>query len=175
MFSSAIFDTILGLVFVFYATAVVCSSAVEMFANWARKRAKYLLRGLRELLDDPGTIWTATESNPQAGPRTMIGKSAAPGDEKAHYTVALGRAWPDTAAEAKLKALWSTQLINHPLLKPYKHYNRLGEATRIRPTSRRARSCLPCSTLSGRRLRRSGLRKATSPTWRARSRRRAIC
>ena len=26
--------------------------------------------------------------------------------------------------------MWSTQLINHALLKPYKHYNRLGEATR---------------------------------------------
>jgi hypothetical protein len=129
MFSGAIFDTVLGLVFVFYATAVVCSGVVEMLANWTKKRAKYLLRGLRELLDDPGAIWAVDESRGRA-PRTMIGKSAAPGDEKAHYTVALGRDWPDKAAEEKLKALWSTQLINHALLKPYKHYNRLGEATR---------------------------------------------
>jgi hypothetical protein len=89
MFNSAILDTILGLVFVFYATAVVCSGVVEMFANWTKKRAKYLLRGLRELLDDPGTLRTATESTDQAMPKTMIGKSAAPGDEKAHYAVAL--------------------------------------------------------------------------------------
>jgi hypothetical protein len=129
MFSGAIFDTVLGLVFVFYATAVVCSGVVEMLANWTKKRAKYLLRGLRELLDDPGAIWAVDESRGRA-PRTMIGKSAAPGDEKAHYTVALGRDWPDKAAEEKLKALWSTQLINHAVLKPYKHYNRLGEATR---------------------------------------------
>ena len=129
MLDSAIFETVFGLVFVFYATAVVCSGAVEMFANWTKKRAKYLLRGLRELLDDPGTIRAVDESGGRA-PRTMIGKSAAPGDEKAQYTVALGRDWPDKAAEEKLKALWSTQLINHALLKPYKHYNRLGEATR---------------------------------------------
>jgi hypothetical protein len=129
MFSSAVFDTILCLVFVFYATAVVCSGAIETFANWTKKRAKYLLRGLRELLDDPGTVWAVGESHGWAS-KTMIGKSAAPGDEQAHYTVALGRDWPDRAAEEKLKALWSTQLINHALLKPYKHYNRLGEATR---------------------------------------------
>jgi hypothetical protein len=88
LFSSAIFDTILGLVFVFYATAVVCSGAVEMLANWTKKRAKYLLRGLRELLDDPGAIRTVGESRGET-PKTMIGKSAAPGDEKAHYAVAL--------------------------------------------------------------------------------------
>jgi hypothetical protein len=129
MFSSAILDTILGLVFVFYATAVVCSGAVEMFANWTKKRAKYLLRGLRELLDDPGASWAVDDSRGRA-PRTMIGKSAAPGDEQAHYAVALGRDWPDKAAADRLRTLWSTQLINHALLKPYKHYNRLGEATR---------------------------------------------
>lgn len=129
MFSSAILDTILGLVFVFYATAVVCSGAVEMFANWTKKRAKYLLRGLRELLDDPGVSWAIAESR-GGTPKTMIGKSAAPGDEQAHYAVALGRDWPDKAVAEKLEVLWSTQLLNHPLLKPYKHYNRLGEATR---------------------------------------------
>jgi hypothetical protein len=143
MLDSAIFETVFGLIFVFYATAVVCSGAVEMFANWTKKRAKYLLRGLRELLDDPGTLRTVSESagpgaattmaapGGQAAP-TMIMNAAAPGDEKAHYDVALGRSLKkgEEAVEARLKALWSTRLINHALLKPYKHYNRLGEPTR---------------------------------------------
>jgi hypothetical protein len=143
MLDSAIFETVFGLIFVFYATAVVCSGAVEMIANWTKKRAKYLLRGLRELLDDPGTIRTATESDGLGAPKataepesqaasTMIMNAAAPGDEKAHYDVALGRSLKrgKEAVEARLKALWSTRLINHALLKPYKHYNRLGEPTR---------------------------------------------
>jgi hypothetical protein len=35
----------------FYALALVCSGLVEMIANWVKKRAKYLLRGLRNLLE----------------------------------------------------------------------------------------------------------------------------
>jgi hypothetical protein len=144
MLNSAIVETVVGLVFLFYATALVCSGAVEMFANWTKKRAKYLLRGLRELLDDPG------ESRPNVSPATeaataravpteaaarmaeamSIVPAAAPGDEAAHYAVALGRHLQDVRAEARLEQLWSTKLIKHPLLKPYKHYNRLGEPTR---------------------------------------------
>jgi hypothetical protein len=62
----------------------------------------------------------------------MIMNATAPGDEKAHYDVALGRSWKKgkEAVGARLKALWSTRLINHALLRPYKHYNRLGEPTR---------------------------------------------
>jgi hypothetical protein len=52
MTGSAVLDTVLGLVFLFYALALVCSGLVEMIANWVKKRAKYLLRGIRDLLDD---------------------------------------------------------------------------------------------------------------------------
>jgi hypothetical protein len=40
------------LIFLFYALALLCGGLVEMIANWVKKRAKYLLRGIRDLLDD---------------------------------------------------------------------------------------------------------------------------
>ncbi len=52
MTDSAVLDTILGLIAVFYALALLCSGVVEMIANWVKKRAKYLLRGLRDLLEE---------------------------------------------------------------------------------------------------------------------------
>ena len=52
MTDSAVLDTVLGLIFLCYALALLCSGLVEMIANWVKKRAKYLLRGIRDLLDD---------------------------------------------------------------------------------------------------------------------------
>ena len=52
MTDSAVLDTVLGLVFLFYALALLCGGLVEMIANWVKKRAKYLLRGIQDLLDD---------------------------------------------------------------------------------------------------------------------------
>jgi hypothetical protein len=43
MTGSAVLDTVLGMVFLFYALALVCGGLVEMIANWVKKRAKYLL------------------------------------------------------------------------------------------------------------------------------------
>lgn len=54
MTDSAVLNTVLGLVFLFYALALLCSGLVEMIANWVKKRAKYLLRGIRDLIDDVG-------------------------------------------------------------------------------------------------------------------------
>lgn len=52
MTDSAVLDTILGLIFLFYALALLCGGLVEMIANWVQKRAKYLLRGIGDLLED---------------------------------------------------------------------------------------------------------------------------
>lgn len=52
MTDSAVLDTILGLIFLFYALALLCGGLVEMIANWVQKRAKYLLRGIGDLLAD---------------------------------------------------------------------------------------------------------------------------
>ena len=50
MLNSSVFETVFGLDLL-YAVAVICSGAVEAWANLVRKRSKYLLRGLRDLLD----------------------------------------------------------------------------------------------------------------------------
>jgi hypothetical protein len=47
-----VLDTVLGMIFLCYALAILCGGVVEMIANWVKKRAKYLLRGIRDLLDD---------------------------------------------------------------------------------------------------------------------------
>ena len=52
MTDSAVLDTIIGLIFLLYALPLLCGGLVEMIANWVKKRAKYLLRGIRDLLDD---------------------------------------------------------------------------------------------------------------------------
>jgi hypothetical protein len=60
--NSSVFETFFGLTFIFYAVAVICSGAVEAWANLMQKRSKYLLRGLRDLLDG-----TSADPLPDAG------------------------------------------------------------------------------------------------------------
>jgi hypothetical protein len=60
---SVVFDTAVGLVFVFLTASLICSAAVEWLANKMNKRGEYLLRGLRELLDIP----PATPHAPDSG------------------------------------------------------------------------------------------------------------
>ena len=52
MLDSPVFDAAFGLIFVFYAIALICAGAVEMIATRMKKRSKYLLRGIRDLLKD---------------------------------------------------------------------------------------------------------------------------
>jgi hypothetical protein len=59
---SVVFDTAIGLIFVFLTASLICSAAVEWVANKLNKRGEYLLRGLRELLDIP----PATPSAPRS-------------------------------------------------------------------------------------------------------------
>ena len=72
MTDSAVLSTVLGLVFLFYALALLCSGLVEMIANWVKKRAKYLLRGIRELIDDvvPADVAEADRNRMQRMPTT---------------------------------------------------------------------------------------------------------
>lgn len=48
---SAVLDTAIGLGFVFFVLSLVCSGVAESLANALNKRASFLLRGLRQLLD----------------------------------------------------------------------------------------------------------------------------
>src|SRR5829696_5908885 len=83
MTGSAVLDTVLGLIFLFYALALLCSGLVEMIANWVRKRAKYLLRGLRNLLEgtSPATQlqlqWKENRNEERKQYSTALGADAA--------------------------------------------------------------------------------------------------
>src|SRR5215210_9276567 len=46
-------DVAIGLVFVYFILALVCSGVNEAISSWARWRAQDLERGLWELLEDP--------------------------------------------------------------------------------------------------------------------------
>ena len=55
MLSSGIIDLAAGLAFVFGVTAALSSVFTELIARFLGLRGAYLLGGLRELLDDPGS------------------------------------------------------------------------------------------------------------------------
>jgi hypothetical protein len=55
MSTGAILGTAIGLVFLFAVTALLCSAICEAIANVLQMRAKYLLRGLRTMLDSTVT------------------------------------------------------------------------------------------------------------------------
>ncbi|MDX6225265.1 MAG: hypothetical protein QOE64_1641 [Frankiales bacterium] len=120
MTGSAVLDTVLGLVFTFYGLALVCSGLVEMIANWVKKRAKYLLRGLRDLLEgvtavDETAVKRAMEVRPW-GNMTM---------ELAQYRTALG-----ADASHGTRQLDATAVMGHALVQPFKHTTPLGKAVR---------------------------------------------
>ena len=132
MTGSAVLDTILGLIFLFYALALVCSGLVEMIANWVKKRAKYLLRGLRNLLE-------GTTAAPQLQLQWMNNRN----EERKQYSSALGadaaapadRAAPGQEAGAPAPGGLRTKItvedvMGHGLVQPFKHATPLGKATR---------------------------------------------
>jgi hypothetical protein len=65
-----VIDTVLGLIFLFYALAIVCGGLVEMIANWVKKRAKYLLRGIRTFLTTYPPTWLWPRGGGGSGYRT---------------------------------------------------------------------------------------------------------
>ena len=55
---SAVLDTAIGISFTYFLLSTGCSAVAEGVATMLKKRGKYLLRGLRDMLD----------SQPAAGP-----------------------------------------------------------------------------------------------------------
>ncbi len=51
----AVLDTVIGVAFVFFLLALASSAVAEWVATLLKKRAKYLLRTLRDMLDGPAT------------------------------------------------------------------------------------------------------------------------
>lgn len=109
---TAVLDTTAGLAFMFFLVALTCSALVEFVANLVKKRSKYLLRGLRDLLETPGDL---------AGPPGLAEKVKAlasnASDERALYHNAL-RA--DASNPETGSAPTATAVMGHPLVRPFK-------------------------------------------------------
>jgi hypothetical protein len=124
-----VLDTALGLGFTFFLVAVLCSAVVEFIANLVRKRAKYLLRGLRDMLDTPPGAEAAGLGDRWSGVRQGVT------GEKQLYRDALA-ATPEVAYAASSTELdtddqpWAVRLLGHPLLRPFKQSRAGGLQTR---------------------------------------------
>lgn len=150
MTDSAVLNTVLGLVFLFYALALLCSGLVEMIANWVKKRAKYLLRGIRDLIDDvePADVAASNWNQVQRMPATAQTVLLNGMNEKQRYDTMLHAPVPTPPgepakaapgeAETALPAEWPihrdtitlSDVMGHPLVQPFRHATSLGKPTR---------------------------------------------
>jgi hypothetical protein len=150
-----VLDTALGLGFTFFLVAVLCSAAVEFIANVVKKRAKYLLRGLQDMLDTPTGAETAELGERWSGVKQRwTGVKQGVTGEKQLYRDAL-EATPNVAYGASTAVSpggptddqapvsdesstkpdaneqpWAVRLLGHPLLRPFKQSRAGGLQTR---------------------------------------------
>jgi hypothetical protein len=117
-----------------------------MIANWVKKRAKYLLRGIRDLLDDvvPVDVMAADKARLQQMPTTAQTILLNPMLEKQRYDARLKAPVPmpphasvsagDDAATYEQPVLRDNitlaDVMGHPLVQPFRHATSLGKPTR---------------------------------------------
>lgn len=128
MISSPVVETAFGLLMVFYALALLCAGAVELVATWTKKRAKYLLRGVRDLVEGTGQAGIGLPLGPRAW---MNGAEV----ESRGYATALaaGTGKGDAAATPgtpTASAVTVDKIMGHGLVQPFKQTTATGEATR---------------------------------------------
>lgn len=130
MLSSAVVETVIGLAFVFFLVAILCTALVEFIATRFKKRAKYLLRGLRDLLDQPEHL---SATGPKlASPRTLMAARAA---EKDLYTAALAARstgldrTDEPAPVGPPSGSWAMGVMGHALARVYRQTRANGEVT----------------------------------------------
>ena len=150
MTDSAVLDTVLGLVFLFYALALLCSGLVEMIANWVKKRAKYLLLGIQDLLgnvvavDMPASEKRRLEEMPATAPTLLLNGMVEHRryDAMLHAPVPEPPGEPATAVPSEAGVGLATEqplhrdkmtladVMGHPLVQPFRHATSLGKPTR---------------------------------------------
>jgi hypothetical protein len=147
MTDSAVLDTILGLIFLFYALALLCGGLVEMIANWVQKRAKYLLRGIGDLLEDVEDKAAAVpKDNAWGRMQDNVRDALRDGSyEQQRYELMLAAPIPTAPQEpAKIpagagvtphqpphrKAITVGDVMGHALVQPFRHATSLGKPTR---------------------------------------------
>ena len=107
MLGSPLLGTAVGLVLLFATTALLCSGITEWLSNVLQMRAKYLLTGMRAMLDGPegggagapnvlGRWWAYL----QAGVDAMVGRPAAATAGHAGTVAAPPTDWASAAAAA---------------------------------------------------------------------------
>jgi hypothetical protein len=118
--SSPVVDVVIAVVLTLALTALVASAIVEWLGNLTRKRAKYLLRGLRNMLDAKGFDAAAGKRGPLAGAEA----------EKELYDKALTPT-DGTTRDGGLTAL----VFDHPMLRAMMQPRptAAGERTRVPP------------------------------------------
>jgi hypothetical protein len=123
--SSAVVDVVIAVVLTFAVTAMAASAVVESIGNLTKKRAKFLLRGLRNMLDAAGDA-----------PTPKAGAAAGPRSERALYEQALEPTDKDITAlrqapESVAGGL-TAMVFDHPLLRSMMQPKQSPEATRSR-------------------------------------------
>jgi hypothetical protein len=132
MTHSAVLDTILGLIAVFYALALLCGGLVEMIANWVKKRAKYLLRGLHDLLEEA----VPPDAHTQGWMAKKVSQaSSTTAAELKQYDSALRANTRTERPEVQPAAANSIRVdvnavMGHPLVQPFRHADSLGKPRR---------------------------------------------
>jgi hypothetical protein len=111
---SAVLDTLIGLSFAFFLLSLAASAIAEWVATILQKRAKYLLRGLRTMLDGSdgvaaaGSRWTVIANSIQAERKLVANALHAldRGEQAAMDVTPLGRflRHPLVAAQAQSRA-----------------------------------------------------------------------
>jgi hypothetical protein len=123
--SSAVVDVVIAVVLTFALTAMAASAVVESIGNLTKKRAKFLLRGLRNMLDASGGT-PPPKSTAESGPRS----------EQALYQQALTPTGKDiTALEQAPESVaggLTAMLFDHPMIRAMMQPKQSPEATRSR-------------------------------------------
>ena len=88
MFSSAIIDTAIGVIFIYLLLSLMCSAIAEGIESFMRNRASDLERGIRELITEQDTagglkslvmrLWPAINRQPAVSPASSPPQSSAP-------------------------------------------------------------------------------------------------
>lgn len=121
MSGSAILGTVIGLAFLFALTALLCSAVTEVIANLTQMRARYLITGLRAMLDAPESTvgGNSSRSAKDALHRETLGGSQAAEAAERVRAVALA-AEKTTTPAANLdqgRSDLALALFDHPLVR----------------------------------------------------------
>jgi hypothetical protein len=128
-----------------YALALLCSGLVEMIANWIKKRAKYLLRGIRDLLDDvvPSDVAAAQHmgwmectaqgvllENQRYDQMLHAPVPTPPREPVAAVPPAAPSTTPPPEQPMHRDKITLSDVMGHPLVQPFRHATSLGKPTR---------------------------------------------